>query len=63
MENTSEILQQDQADARSLNIRRTPSFFVNGTPLLDFGYDQLKTLVDEAVAESYYVPIDLLDRN
>ena len=49
-----EILEQDMADARSLNVRKTPSFFVNGEPLLDFGYAQLKALVDAAVAESYW---------
>lgn len=49
----AEILQQDIADALSLNVRRTPSFFVNGKPLLDFGYHQLAALVDAAVAASY----------
>lgn len=47
------ILEQDLADARTLGIRKTPSFFVNGEPLLQFGYDQLRALVNSAIARSY----------
>jgi len=49
----SVILERDLADARSLGIRKTPAFFVNGEPLRSFGYDQLRKLVDDAVAASY----------
>ncbi len=44
---------QDLADARSLGVSKTPEFFVNGKPLPSFGFDQLKTLVDEALAQAY----------
>ena len=47
------ILEKDMADAERLGIRKTPSFFVNGKPLTEFGYDQLRALVDDAVASSY----------
>lgn len=47
------ILEQDLAAARALNIRKTPSFFVNGRPLRNFGYQQLRQLVDAAVAANY----------
>ncbi len=47
------IVAQDLADAKALNVRATPEFFVNGKPLPSFGVDQLKTLVDEAVASAY----------
>lgn len=40
---------QDVADARALNVTKTPEFFVNARPLPSFGYQQLKTLVDEAL--------------
>ena len=46
--NSAEIeaaLKQDVADMKSLNVRQTPGFFVNGTPLVDFGEAQLKALV------------------
>jgi len=47
------IVQQDIADAKKLNVKATPEFFVNGKPLPSFGYDQLKNLVEEAVATAY----------
>jgi len=45
----TQVLAQDMADVRALNITKTPEFFVNGKPLPSFGYAQLKTLVDEAL--------------
>lgn len=47
------IIQRDIADAKTLNVKATPEFFVNGKPLPSFGFDQLKTLVNEAVASAY----------
>ena len=43
------MIAQDLDDARTLNVTKTPEFFVNGKPLPKFGYEQLKTLVDEAL--------------
>lgn len=43
------LIAQDLADARTLNVTKTPEFFVNGEPLPSFGFDQLKQLVDEAL--------------
>lgn len=43
------VIAQDLEDARTLNVTRTPEFFVNGKPLQRFGYEQLKALVDEAL--------------
>jgi len=43
------LIAQDIEDAKALNVTRTPEFFVNGKPLPSFGYEQLKTLVDDAV--------------
>ncbi len=42
-----QLLRQDVADMKALKVERTPGFFVNGTPLLDFGEAQLKSLVDQ----------------
>ena len=45
----AQIIAQDVADVRALNISKTPEFFVNGKPLPSFGADQLKALVDDAL--------------
>ena len=47
------IIAQDLEDARTLKVIKTPEFFVNGKRLPSFGYNQLKTLVDQALAEAY----------
>ena len=41
------VLKQDVADMKALKVERTPGFFVNGTPLVDFGVPQLKALVEQ----------------
>lgn len=46
-------LQQDVAALTALKIQRTPTFFVNGKPLVDFGIEQLKALVAKEVAAAY----------
>lgn len=44
---------QDIADAKALNVTATPEFFVNGKPMPSFGYEQLTTLVNDALAAAY----------
>jgi protein-disulfide isomerase len=44
------VIAQDVEDARALNVSQTPEYFVNGRPLPSFGYEQLKQLVDDALA-------------
>ena len=46
------MIAQDLEDARALHVTQTPEFFVNGRPLPSFGYDQLKALVDKALASA-----------
>ena len=36
------IVAQGLADAKTLKVKATPEFFVNGRPLPSFGFDQLK---------------------
>ena len=48
-----EILEQDLADIQTLEVRKTPQFFVNGKPLVSFGYQQLKSLLEAEVAKQY----------
>ena len=38
----AQLLAQDIADMKALKVDRTPGFFVNGTPLRDFGEAQLR---------------------
>jgi protein-disulfide isomerase len=47
------IIQQDLADAKTLNVTMTPEFFVNGKPLPSFGADQLRDLVADALDSAY----------
>ncbi|MEM7410946.1 MAG: thioredoxin domain-containing protein [Myxococcota bacterium] len=42
----------DRADAATLGVRGTPTFFVNGRPLEKLGYDGLRQLVADALAQS-----------
>lgn len=46
------VIQQDLADAQTLNVTQTPEYFVNGRPLPSFGYDELKALVQEELAKA-----------
>jgi protein-disulfide isomerase len=48
----AQLVAQDLADAKTMNVTMTPEFFVNGKPLPNFGFEELKTLVDEALAAS-----------
>jgi protein-disulfide isomerase len=47
-----QVIAQDLADARALNVTKTPGFFVNGKPLTTFGYEPLKKLVNDALSET-----------
>jgi protein-disulfide isomerase len=49
----NEIIQQDLADGQALGVRKTPQFFVNGAPLLSFGYRQLQSLLQYEIAKQY----------
>ena len=44
---------QDINDGKMLNVRATPQFFVNGKPLINFGYEPLVQMVESAINESY----------
>lgn len=46
-------VQQDLADAQALGVTKTPGFFVNGKPLVQFGAEQLEQLVRQEVAAAY----------
>lgn len=46
-------IKQDLADAQALNVQKTPGFFVNGKPLINFGYKQLQALVEAEIKANY----------
>jgi protein-disulfide isomerase len=46
----AQVVRQDLADANTLGVAMTPEFFVNGKPLPKFGFDDLKRLVEDALA-------------
>jgi protein-disulfide isomerase len=47
------IIAQDLEDVRALDVTKTPTFFVNARPLPSFGYEQLRNLVNEELANAY----------
>lgn len=47
------LIEQDLADAKTLAVRKTPGFFVNGKPLQTFGSEQLLQLVRTEIGASY----------
>ena len=47
------LIEQDMADAKTLNVRKTPGFFANGKPLQTFGYKQLQELVQSEITANY----------
>jgi protein-disulfide isomerase len=46
-------VQQDISDGRQLQVTKTPGFFVNGKPLIEFGSKQLQQLVDSEIRSNY----------
>ena len=49
----AKIIARDIRDGQTLKVRATPQFFVNGKPLIVFGYQELLDLVEAEVAAAY----------
>lgn len=47
------ILKQDMADVISLKVEKTPTFYVNGHPLLNIGEEGLRALVQQEIKANY----------
>lgn len=47
-----QVIQMDVSDGKELNVRATPTFFVNGRPLKKFGYEGLRELVQDELSRS-----------
>jgi protein-disulfide isomerase len=50
------FVKQEIADCATLDVQKTPTFFVNGRPLPAFGLQQLVELVDSEIALNYPEP-------
>ena len=46
------MIVRDLADAKTMNVTMTPEYFVNGKPLPQFGFEELKKLVDDELANT-----------
>jgi protein-disulfide isomerase len=46
------IIARDLADAKTLNVTMMPEYFVNGKPLPQFGFAELKQLVNDELANA-----------
>jgi protein-disulfide isomerase len=49
----AKLIEQDLADAKTLNVRKTPGYFVNGKPLQTFGYKELQALIQSEINLNY----------
>ena len=49
----AKIIEQDMADVKTLNVQKTPGYFVNGKPLQTFGYKQLYQLIKTELDAQY----------
>ena len=47
------VLEQDLADARVLDVRKTPGLFVNGKPLEPFGAEEFRKLMESELRANY----------
>ncbi len=47
------LLKQDAKDLAVLKVSKTPSFFINGKPLTEFGPNQLRAQVENEIRTSY----------
>jgi protein-disulfide isomerase len=49
----AKLIEQDLADAKKLNVQKTPGFIVNGRPLQTFGHQQLQELIMSEIMAQY----------
>ena len=49
----TELLKQDAKDLATLKVNKTPSFFINGKPLKEFGPNGLRAQVENEIRSAY----------
>ena len=47
------VLKQDTADVAAFKVQKTPTFYVNGKPLLNFSEEALRALVKQEIDAAY----------
>ena len=47
------VLKQDTADVAAFQVQKTPTFYVNGKPLLNFSEDALRALIKKEIEVTY----------
>lgn len=47
------IVEQDLADAKALKVVQTPTYFINGKPLTEYSFEQLRAQIRDEVAARY----------
>ena len=52
-ERIAELLKQDAKDLATLKVNKTPSFFINGKPLKEFGPNGLRAQVENEIGSLY----------
>ena len=52
-ERIAELLKQDAKDLATLKVSKTPSFFINGEPLKEFGPNGLRAQVEKEIGSLY----------
>lgn len=53
LDSIQKIIDQDMKDLKELKVRGTPTFFVNGKPLEQFGMPYLRALIESEVKKAY----------
>lgn len=49
----AKIVEQDLADAKTLKVAQTPTFYINGKPLAQYSFEQLKKQISDEIAVQY----------
>lgn len=49
----AKIVEQDLADAKALKVMQTPTFYINGKPLAQYNFEQLRSQVKQEIAAQY----------
>jgi protein-disulfide isomerase len=49
----AKIVEQDMADAKAVKVMQTPTFYINGKPLGEYGFEQLRGQVKQEIAAQY----------
>ena len=44
------LVEMDRSDGVALGVSGTPSFFVNGKPLVRLGYDPLRAMIEQEIS-------------